>query len=342
MENLESAAVVINCVFSGNFAWGYGGGIHNRDSYPTLTNCTFSRNNTDLQGGGMYSYDCRPVVTNCIFWDNNSVGDGNEIYNNDADPFFGYCDIKDSGGSGDWDANLGIDLGGNIDADPCFVDAGNPDGNDGIFRTLDDGLRLTIDGNCIDAADGDAAPLAGGILGYGRADVKDIDNTGIGEPNCADIGAYEYFPKLVHFTGALMNDKYRWLCYSEAFVDNFDSDILGPGDYNDTEAAIPKAVYWTFDGIAIHPGLRVIIYSEKDFEGEVLLDKEGPAIINNVRYIGGYDADHLPYYATINKAWYQPLQSEFPQVVREWSETDMYDNNYWWGHGSFKIEALYP
>jgi hypothetical protein len=42
--------------------------------------------------------------------------------------------------------------------------------------------------------------------------------------------------------------------------------------------------------------------------------------------------------------WPEPLQSEFPQSVREWSETDMYDSDgigdrdYWWGHGSFKIE----
>ena len=40
----------------------------------------------------------------------------------------------------------------------------------------------------------------------------------------------------------------------------------------------------------------------------------------------------------MTKQWIEPLQSEFPQRVRKWSDTDMYVPNYWWGKGSFKIE----
>ncbi len=104
-----------------------------------------------------------------------------------------YSDIQGSGGSGgNWDPNFGIDGGGNIDSDPCFVDASDPNGNDNIFGTTDDGLRLTADSNCIDAADGDAAPSTD-MLGLERLDISDVNNTGSGEPNYADIGAYEVF-----------------------------------------------------------------------------------------------------------------------------------------------------
>ncbi|MFC1677992.1 hypothetical protein ACFL3G_13155 [Planctomycetota bacterium] len=61
---------------------------------------------------------------------------------------FSYCDIADSNGSGaGWafDPNYFVDGGGNIDADPCFVDAGDADGNDDQWMTADDGLILTAE-----------------------------------------------------------------------------------------------------------------------------------------------------------------------------------------------------
>jgi len=188
MYNTWGSPVLTNCVFTGNSAGilSGGGGMYNDSSDPILTNCTFSGNSTGSiagDGGGMYNYRySSPTVINCIFWGNTAVGDCNEIYNsNYADPVFGYSDIAGSGGSGDWDANLGIDLGGNIDADPCFVDASDPDGNDGVFCTSDDGLRLKdYNSPCVDAADGDAAPSRD-ILGFRRS-----------KPNYVDIGAYEF------------------------------------------------------------------------------------------------------------------------------------------------------
>ena len=44
---------------------------------------------------------------------------------------------------------------------------------------------------CIDAADGDAAPTAD-IDGNSRYDDSSTSNTGVGDPNYVDIGAYEY------------------------------------------------------------------------------------------------------------------------------------------------------
>ena len=70
----------------------------------------------------MYNgYNSSPTVTNSIFWDNNV----NEIYNESlSDPCIAYCNILGCGSSGaGWNAYLGTDNGGNIDADPLFVDA---------------------------------------------------------------------------------------------------------------------------------------------------------------------------------------------------------------------------
>lgn len=104
-----------------------------------------------------------------------------------------YSDIEGCGGSGAWYPNFGIDYGGNIDKDPCFVNANDPNGNDGIFGTLDDGLRPKTNSPCIDAADGNMA-LAVDIISVGRVDFNDVNNTGTGDPNYADIGAYEVLP----------------------------------------------------------------------------------------------------------------------------------------------------
>jgi hypothetical protein len=57
--------------------------------------------------------------------------------------------------------------------------------------TVDDGLRLYTNSPCIDAADGYAAPLTD-ILGLERNDINDVNNTGTGNPDYADMGAYEY------------------------------------------------------------------------------------------------------------------------------------------------------
>jgi len=215
-------------------------------------------------------------------------------------------------------------------------------GSDGSYWTIDDGLQLepVSDNPCIDAGDGDAAPYLD-LFGFLRSDSPVVDNDGTGHPDYADIGAYESFRGLVHFTGVFISYEWRESCWSEAFVDDSYSDIVGPGQYSDTEATIPTAHSTTLDSIAISTGLRLIIYPEKNFQGEPLLDKTGPAVIYNVHWI-----DDSRYNDVIDMDWPEPLQTEFPQSVREWSETDMYDIDgespftYWWAKGSFKI--IYP
>lgn len=205
MYNYAGSPTVSNCIFSGNTGNG-GGGIYNKSGALTVTNCTFSGNSTSSSGGGgiynastLLMFNCTitgnvaagyggglcnvsgasiTTVTNCIMW-GNSAQLGPEVYKSVGKPYFIHCDIKDSGGSGaQWDPELGIDGGGNIMANPQYVDAAHPAGTDGSWRTADDGLALTADSPCIDAGDPAGAP-AYDILGRSRG-VK------------PDIGAYEY------------------------------------------------------------------------------------------------------------------------------------------------------
>jgi hypothetical protein len=178
MCNVNGSPTVTNCTFSENSA-GVGGGMYNVSASPTVTNCTFTSNTaSNSGGGGMCNGNASPTVTNCILW-GNSATLGPEVYKSGGNPTFRHCDIQGSGGSGaQWNPALGTDGGGNIMANPQFVDAAVPAGPDGLWRTGDDGLALLAGSPCIDAGAAVGAP-ATDILGHPR----------VGPP---DIGAYEY------------------------------------------------------------------------------------------------------------------------------------------------------
>ncbi len=145
-------------------------------------------------------------------------------------------------------------------------------------------------------------------------------HTQIGEPpreNCR-----------VFFTGLVVGDEFDSVGVSEAYVIDECSEYVGAGEYPDNTVAFPNAVAHTFDGIAIDKKTRVIIYSEKNFQGTVLLDKVGPAIINN-----GLWKNDVRYMNVNTKTFKEPLQTNFPQSVREWSEGNMQE----WSYGSLKI-----
>ena len=182
MFNNHSNPIVINCSFSGNTA-GFGGGMNNSTSSPTVTNCSFSGNTAINSGGGMYNSDSSPTVTNCILW-----GDSpDEIINIVGSTLaISFSDVE--GG-----LPLGtIDSGGNIDADPLFVDAAGPDS---IAGTEDDNLRLQSDSPCIDAAD--STPLPAENIGFDIdgnlrfVNLILISDTGTGPYPYLDMGAYE-------------------------------------------------------------------------------------------------------------------------------------------------------
>jgi hypothetical protein len=214
MANWESNPTLTNVSFSGNITVHDGGGMGNcGGSSPTLTNVSFSGNAALGSGGGMVNggIECgsesNPTLTNCILWGNTPE----QIHNDpDNSSTISYSDIQGSGGSGpSWDSDLGMDGGGNIDADPQFVR--NPDpGTDGVWGTHDDDygdLRLQLTSPAIDAGNNLALPadtfdLDGGgdtaerlpldLNGYPRCvDIPDVPDTGVGPAPIVDMGACE-------------------------------------------------------------------------------------------------------------------------------------------------------
>jgi hypothetical protein len=222
MVNDESRAKVINCTFADNGA-SCGGGVYNDSAdvllmnsvffdnaadrggavsnlftAPEIINSTFSMNTASEAGGAIHNEDdSNASLANCILWDDEAPA-GEEIANvGDSVPRIGYCDIQASGGSGGgWDANLGLDLGGNIDADPLFADPGAGDLTlSAGSPAIDAGINSAVPADALDLdEDGDAAeriPIdrAGGAR---FADDPDTPDTGCGVPVIVDMGAYEF------------------------------------------------------------------------------------------------------------------------------------------------------
>jgi hypothetical protein len=163
MRNSETSTFS-NCMFIGNNAGGNGGGIYNFDyCHPTFSNCTFSGNNAGGAGGGLYNGDdTGAILTNCILWADTPT---------EIDLWIGgtavitYSDIQ-----GGWPGD------GNIDDDPCFVDAAG--GN----------LRLSSDSPCIDAGDNNAPNLpATDFDSHPRIIDGDCNGTDV-----VDMGAFEF------------------------------------------------------------------------------------------------------------------------------------------------------
>ena len=97
-------ALITNCLVHNNTAALRGGGMHNCDN--TIMNCTVI-NNVATDGGALSR--CDGTIINCIFWSN----DNGTLFDC-AEPMYSCWAGADSGL-------------GNIDADPCFVDAANGD-----------------------------------------------------------------------------------------------------------------------------------------------------------------------------------------------------------------------
>jgi hypothetical protein len=136
IENYQSSPTIRNCVFSGNsgvVGWGWGGAIDNTGSSAAITGCTFYGNSADY-GGAVYNYDSSTTLSNCILWAD-SAPDGPEIY--------GDCTVSHS------DVEGGFAGTGNIDADPCFADAGGED------------FHLLNGSPCIDTGDPAYSPAPG-------------------------------------------------------------------------------------------------------------------------------------------------------------------------------------
>lgn len=164
--NTGSSISIVNSVFSRNTVASNGGAILTKSNNISLMNCTFS-NNTSAKGGNGIIIFAPAVVTavNTILWD---PGAQSELKGQGFN--ISYSCIR--GGYGGT---------ANISTDPIFQGGSNlmPEGPDGRFGTLDDGLRLGRGSPCIGT---------GSTMGAPTVDIMNVEYTG-----SVEMGAYKYF-----------------------------------------------------------------------------------------------------------------------------------------------------
>jgi hypothetical protein len=175
----SSSPTLTNVTFSGNSADSYGGGMFNySSSSPTLRNVTFSGNSAN-RGGGMFNDNSSPTLRNAIVW-GNTASNGPSIYNfGSSTPTVTYSDIQGCFTGSTWNGSCGTNGGGNIEADPLFVNAAA--GN----------LRLKGGSPAIDAGNNSFVPSGITTDLDGKPRIQDGNGDGVA---IVDMGAYEAQP----------------------------------------------------------------------------------------------------------------------------------------------------
>lgn len=113
-----------NLLFVANTAGRYGGAIYTNAGFPVIANCTITGNSA-LQGGGIYTDSSQyPEICNSIIWNNSASGVTTSAAASSApshrSPRFCKSIVANSGTQA-WNSEIGVNLGGNIDADPQFI-----------------------------------------------------------------------------------------------------------------------------------------------------------------------------------------------------------------------------
>lgn len=127
--------------------------------------------------------------------------------------------------------------------------------------------------------------------------------------------------KTVHISSLLISDSSINELSSQAYTTDSYSNFIPQGKY-------PTINQYYMDGIAVPDSTRLIIYSEPNFKGKILLDIVGPAIISNS------SKQNDPVSREIqSKEFKGALQRIFPHSVRSWSSSDMHA----WAKGSMEI-----
>ena len=177
---------IIDSVIINNSAMTFGGGVAAGSGSMRLINCTFTENSAQ-KVGGIHHLNTTTELANSILWNNtDSTEDilGAQITNS------GVSELNIT-----FSTIQGLETensDGNIALAPLFFNPADPDGEDGLFGTNDDGYHLLPGSPGIDAGNSELEGISGtDIAGNPRYDDRGVINTGIGEPDYVDIGAYE-------------------------------------------------------------------------------------------------------------------------------------------------------
>ncbi len=137
----------------------------------------------------------------------------------------------------------------------------------------------------------------------------------------------EKYTHKVFISGCIVSDNYVREIFSEIFVDDEYSITVKKGVYNINDI-LPEIKKITLDGLVIGIKTRLILYSDKNGHGNILVDTVGPLIINCKRW------RYNKFFNISNsKKYKKELQNIFPLKKRMWStDTLMKYNN-----GSIKV-----
>lgn len=121
-----SEGTITGCVFSGNLA-GRAGALLSRAGELQIINSLFTGNQTNGGSALVQSGDAHISVANSIVWNNrNGLRTDDPAASSEGNIRYHHSLIANSGGSADWNSEVGIDGGNNLDADPQFILPANP------------------------------------------------------------------------------------------------------------------------------------------------------------------------------------------------------------------------
>lgn len=286
MVNFSSSPVINNGIFVENYG-GTGGMTNYESSSPYLTNCLFYNNSTHNNGGGIANlYSSSPILKNCIFWENkkseNSSVIKSDIYNYDASTVFTatFCIFQLSNNSYTITNQNNITNGsGNLFAQsPLFLNFSNAIGNDGIWRTNDDGLRLVA---------GSVGINTGTNIGIVTNDI--IGNIRPSNSGSTDIGPYELQEQLGSFTitpNSIQNTVGAISSNSKLIINN----AIQIGNTSD---AVAGTIRWTGADFEGYNGTQWKSLTEKSSQqaGYWQVITAGEAPFCNTGYIQAVDAN---------------------------------------------------
>ncbi|QQS29860.1 MAG: right-handed parallel beta-helix repeat-containing protein [Sphingobacteriales bacterium] len=181
--NLSSNTVVNNVIYK-NSTSSFGGGIYSTNSLNTITNNTISQNTANSGGGAICVDSGTNDIINNIIWQNEqdmeaNVSGADLFINISTNTFKNNILQLDSSLYIGTNFSLGANASGNLFAqNPEFLSDSNLTGEDILYYTQDDGLRLKTNSPALNAGTTENAP--------------ETDILGTTRDSQPDIGAYEH------------------------------------------------------------------------------------------------------------------------------------------------------